>query len=369
MQRSLGGPELVEPPLVKPQPSPSMVSRPSVSEQKVIPTPAQKEKPIDAPVAKKDINEATLGKTEAKAESAISAGSQKTELPPVSEKTQVPSGTEQAKVQGVSGQQQPPGKSPQVQPAQTTKPKVMASVSKQGEAEKPPQQPPKSPTPTAKSAPPSKQESGSFFGFGGPKSQPVKSAESVTGKMFGFGSSIFSSASTLITSAVQDEPKTTPPTPRKMSIPAQDSAKAKSPVSPKMSPSKGSKPIEQKSKPTQQAKADALTKAKEEKPPSDSSKAVPKEKLSTCPLCKVELNMGSKDPPNYNTCTECKSMVCNLCGFNPMPHTGAVRSMAHFFLCLSMNYPSAAFFTMFTNFVKKYGCFQFKPTLYNDLFK
>lgn len=340
MQRSLGRPELVGPPLVKSQPSPSMVSRPSVPEQKVTPTAAQKEKPIDVPVAKKDINEATLSKTEANAEAAISAGSQKTELPPVSEKTQVPSSTEQAKVQGVSGQQQPPGKSPQVQPAKTTKPKVMASVSKQGETEKPPQQPPKSPTPTAKSAPPptqpSKQESGGFFGFGGPKSQPVKSAESVTGKMFGFGSSIFSSASTLITSAVQDEPKTTPPTPRKMSIPAQDSTKATSPVSPKMSPEKGTKPLEQKSEPTQQAKADALTKAKEEKPPSDSSKAVPKEKLSTCPLCKVELNMGSKDPPDYNTCTECKSIVCNFCGFNPMPHTGVVRSMANFFLCLSM---------------------------------
>ncbi|XP_013857235.1 protein bassoon isoform X2 [Austrofundulus limnaeus] len=39
-----------------------------------------------------------------------------------------------------------------------------------------------------------------------------------------------------------------------------------------------------------------------------------------CPLCKTELNTGSSDPPNYNTCTQCQSQVCNLCGFNPTPH-------------------------------------------------
>ncbi|KAI3357227.1 hypothetical protein L3Q82_015684 [Scortum barcoo] len=39
-----------------------------------------------------------------------------------------------------------------------------------------------------------------------------------------------------------------------------------------------------------------------------------------CPLCKTELNIGSFDPPNYNTCTQCHSEVCNLCGFNPTPH-------------------------------------------------
>uniref|UniRef100_A0A8C5EAG9 Zinc finger piccolo-type domain-containing protein n=1 Tax=Gouania willdenowi TaxID=441366 RepID=A0A8C5EAG9_GOUWI len=39
-----------------------------------------------------------------------------------------------------------------------------------------------------------------------------------------------------------------------------------------------------------------------------------------CPLCKTELNIGSSDPANYNTCTQCHSQVCNLCGFNPTPH-------------------------------------------------
>uniref|UniRef100_A0A3Q1ESH1 Bassoon presynaptic cytomatrix protein n=1 Tax=Acanthochromis polyacanthus TaxID=80966 RepID=A0A3Q1ESH1_9TELE len=45
----------------------------------------------------------------------------------------------------------------------------------------------------------------------------------------------------------------------------------------------------------------------------------PKPKVN-CPLCKTELNIGSSDPPNYNSCTQCHSQVCNLCGFNPTPH-------------------------------------------------
>ncbi|KAI4825307.1 hypothetical protein KUCAC02_020993 [Chaenocephalus aceratus] len=52
-----------------------------------------------------------------------------------------------------------------------------------------------------------KQESGGLFGFGGAKTEAAKPEESVSGKMFGFGSSIFSSASTLMASAVQDESK------------------------------------------------------------------------------------------------------------------------------------------------------------------
>ena len=150
------------------------------------------------------------------------------------------------------------------------------------------------------------QESGGFFGFGGSKAQPdaAKPEESVTGKMFGFGSSIFNSASTLIT---------TPP------------------VSPKMAAAKDTKPpavqkAEQEKKPEQpqQAKASPSVQAKVDKAPSEppkaaASQAAPKAGQSTCPLCKVGLNMGSKDPPNYNTCTDCRNTVCNQCGFNLMP--------------------------------------------------
>uniref|UniRef100_A0A8D0CU74 Zinc finger piccolo-type domain-containing protein n=1 Tax=Sander lucioperca TaxID=283035 RepID=A0A8D0CU74_SANLU len=256
----------------------------------------------------------------------------------------------------------PDEKSPQVQLSQTLKPQVNAGLAKQ-QAGKPPQQPSKSATPTAKSVPapaqPAKQESGGFFGLGGPKTQPAaaKPADSVTGKMFGFGSSIFSSASTLITSAVQEEPKTTPPTPRKMSTTAHVSPKATPPVSPKMPPAKDSKPPAAKtSEPPQQAKPAPSAQAKVEKVPPEppkstevthvAPKAAPTEPpkaaeasqvtvkpgQSTCPLCKVDLNVCSKDPPNYNMCTECKNTVCNLCGFNPMPHTGAVSKE---WLCLN----------------------------------
>ncbi|XP_045544684.1 protein piccolo-like [Salmo salar] len=168
---------------------------------------------------------------------------------------------------------------------------------------------------------PTKEESGGLFGFAGPKSQSASSKpeESVSGKMFGFGSSIFSSASTLITSGVQYEPRTTPPASPKMSALAQ--------MSPKMPPAKETNPpAAQKIKQPQQVKVPPSVQAKVDKPPSEppqvvaSSHRAPKAGQSTCPLCKVEFNKGSKDPPNYNTCTECKNTVCNLCGFNPMPH-------------------------------------------------
>ena len=162
------------------------------------------------------------------------------------------------------------------------------------------------------------QDSGGFFGIGGLKTQSdaAKPGESVTGKMFGFGSSIFSSASTLITSAVQDEPKITPP------------------VSPKTSSAKESKPStvkkqepEEKTQPPQSAKGSPVVPPKAEKPPKtvSASPTVSKAGQSICPLCKVELNVGFKDPPNYNTCTECKNTVCNQCGFSPMPNVKEVR--------------------------------------------
>uniref|UniRef100_M4ARU9 Bassoon presynaptic cytomatrix protein n=1 Tax=Xiphophorus maculatus TaxID=8083 RepID=M4ARU9_XIPMA len=46
---------------------------------------------------------------------------------------------------------------------------------------------------------------------------------------------------------------------------------------------------------------------------------MPSSKL--CPVCKTTDLMGTgDDKPNFNTCTQCRSMVCNQCGFNPNPH-------------------------------------------------
>ncbi|XP_048862440.1 protein piccolo-like isoform X5 [Brienomyrus brachyistius] len=170
-----------------------------------------------------------------------------------------------------------------------------------------------------------------FFGFGASKESPKpqspshqSAAEPVTGKlfgshktqptapqtkMFGFGSSIFSSASNLISSAVHDEQ------------PAQASSNAPPPsLQGKGPPPKEKKPLQEKvDKPLAESSKVSTTSA----PP-------PKSSPSNCPLCKVALNVDSKDPPNYDTCTECKNTVCNLCGFNPMPHIAKNE-----WLCLS----------------------------------
>lgn len=48
---------------------------------------------------------------------------------------------------------------------------------------------------------------------------------------------------------------------------------------------------------------------------------------SLCPVCKnTELNLKFKDSPNHNTCTQCKSVVCNMCGFSPPDSTVSTNS-------------------------------------------
>lgn len=54
---------------------------------------------------------------------------------------------------------------------------------------------------------------------------------------------------------------------------------------------------------------------------------MPSSKL--CPVCKTTDLMGTgDDKPNVNTCTQCRSMVCNQCGFNPNPHLTEVGRTA-----------------------------------------
>lgn len=294
-------------PSVKPPPSPSKLFTQAASERNDISTAAQKEKP---PAVKKEVTDK------------VEMLSVKPEAPQsVSTETKQAVSTTEPK-QGLDVSERKPA---QGQPSQKPKPEIKASKQEAG------QQPPKSTPPIVKPAPPpatqaAKQESGGFFGFGGPKAQPAKLSESVTGKMLGFGSSIFSSASTLITSAVQDEPKTTPPTPRKMSTPAQAPVKTTPPVSPA-----------KKSEASLQGKAALPTKVKEERGPPEPPKVAAKDRASTCPLCKAELNVGTKDPPNYSSCTGCKITVCSLCGFNPTPHTGVVSPTQHVCIPLTCN--------------------------------
>lgn len=242
------------------------------------------------------------------------------------------------------------------------------------------------------------QESGFFeFGFGStksisPQSKPSdtstgkrfgglteapspQSASSVSGKVLGFGSSIFSSASNLISSAVHDEPSTTPPSSRKDSTVSQTSVKTATPPSSrkgstvsqascktpptsrkgsaasqssfKTSPTGDTKPSDSQKQDEQEAdektkfKLDGASLEPGKPPDSQCVEKTPNEKSavkssaplqsasklaqSICPICKVELNMTPEDLPNFNTCTQCNRNVCNQCGFDPMPNQAKVR--------------------------------------------
>lgn len=319
MQRALGASEPPGLPMIKSQPSPSKVV-PATTQKKETPK-SPSEEDIPKPITPKN----DLGNV---------AAAKETESPALAEQKKKASTTDAT----LPDKTAPSGETLKGQPGAPQQQSVTSAAksapSPEPEVGRPaPHKPPIAGTSPAKSTPPpaqpAKQESAGFFGFGGPKPQPTpaKSAESVTGKMFGFGSSFLSSASTLITSAVQDEPKTTPPTPRKMSSPGHVSPKITPPASPKPLPAKDTKlsavqkPEEKKSEKPQQEKTPSAVQAK-----------VDKADQSICPLCKVKLNMGSKDPPNYSTCTKCKTTVCNLCGFNPMPNVAEVNDWHYFAL-------------------------------------
>lgn len=137
-----------------------------------------------------------------------------------------------------------------------------------------------------------------------PSRQPPP-PEQTFGKLFGFGASLLNQASTLIsetTQPQQQQQQPPKPAPKPGGTPGPGPGAGKSSGQP---PQKGPQA------PAQQQRH----------PPPESSK--PK---ATCPLCKTNLNIGNAaEEPNYNTCTQCHSQVCNMCGFNPTPHLVEVR--------------------------------------------
>lgn len=140
-----------------------------------------------------------------------------------------------------------------------------------------------------------------------------QSQEGLTGKLFGFGASLLTQASTLMsvqpeaTPQSQQSPGKVPP-----KIVFSDASKDAGPKAPGTVPGMqgkaGTVPA------AKQVKAEQVIKPKE----------VPKARV-LCPLCKAQLNVGSGEPSNYNTCTTCRQQVCNMCGFNPTPHLVEVR--------------------------------------------
>ncbi|XP_051890236.1 protein piccolo isoform X3 [Pristis pectinata] len=179
-----------------------------------------------------------------------------------------------------------------------------------------------------------------------PQFQPTTPQESVTGKLFGFGASLFSQASTLIstTPQQQDQHKLGP-----KQHPAQPTPAASGMSQKSFKPDTGKREIKAQAAEKLEQKATVTAQGTKETGPAQKVAAVkqtaevlakgpkpmepkmgaPSE--TTCPLCKTDLNIGSNAAPNYNTCTECKTVVCNLCGFNPMPHLTEVEE----WLCLT----------------------------------
>ncbi|KAK3517760.1 hypothetical protein QTP70_018329 [Hemibagrus guttatus] len=159
-----------------------------------------------------------------------------------------------------------------------------------------------------------------FSGFSGLTETPKppvatsQATEGVSGKMFGFGSTILSSATNLIAG---EEPKSPPG-----SLPDSPigSGSKSTPGSPLDSASPPDTPPIYSKEPASPKPESTDENVLADKPISEAAKTEEPQTTSNCPLCKVELNVGSTDVPNYSTCTECQKTVCNHCGFNPMPH-------------------------------------------------
>ncbi|XP_041128885.1 protein bassoon-like [Polyodon spathula] len=171
---------------------------------------------------------------------------------------------------------------------------------------------------------------------GGPQ-EPAQ--DGITGKLFGFGASLLNQASTLI--SADPQPTASPqPSPAKVAsrvvfsdASSASAPKAQAPPAAATQGKPGSSPAQQQQqqKPQQQQHQAPQQKtqhqpeqqqARQEPAPKPKEPENPK---VTCPLCKTELNVGSGQPPNYNSCTQCHIQVCNLCGFNPTPHLVQVR--------------------------------------------
>nr|XP_012773830.2 protein piccolo isoform X3 [Maylandia zebra] len=176
--------------------------------------------------------------------------------------------------------------------------------------------------PQAQAAP--KQEesvAGKLFGGFGGLTESTK-PPAATSQMFSFGSSLLSSATSLVTGE-EDKAKGSPPgsppdSPADSGPGSPPDSPLSGPGSPPDSDSAPETPPPKTKKPPRTISVEREEKAPETKPVPTSAPAT----KENCPLCNVELNVGSTDTPNYSLCTECKKTVCNLCGFNPTPHLG-----------------------------------------------
>uniref|UniRef100_A0A3Q3FYC8 Bassoon presynaptic cytomatrix protein n=1 Tax=Labrus bergylta TaxID=56723 RepID=A0A3Q3FYC8_9LABR len=192
-----------------------------------------------------------------------------------------------------------------------------------------PQQPTPQPTqPTAAAQPKPLASAGSSPAHR-PQSQAPPPAQDGLTKLFGFGASLLNQASTLInvdplsTASTQPSPargkvvfsNASPDNKQQQGAPGSKAFGMGGPHAPtQMSGPHASGTHQQSPAHTQKAPQ------KQEPAVAPVPAPEPVKPKVNCPLCKTELNINSSDPPNYNTCTQCHSQVCNLCGFNPTPH-------------------------------------------------
>ncbi|KAM6961501.1 LOW QUALITY PROTEIN: protein piccolo [Tautogolabrus adspersus] len=172
----------------------------------------------------------------------------------------------------------------------------------------------------------SKQEdsvAGKLFGGFGGLTEAAKPPAAAS-QMFSFGSSLLSSATNIVTGeddkAAGSPPGSPPDSPADSGPGSPPDSPFSPPGSPPDSDSAPDTPPARSKKPPR-----TLSVEKEDKEPASKPSPAPAPASTTkesCPLCNVDLNVGSADTPNFSLCTECKKKVCNLCGFNPTPHLG-----------------------------------------------
>ncbi|XP_048067066.1 protein bassoon isoform X2 [Megalobrama amblycephala] len=173
-------------------------------------------------------------------------------------------------------------------------------------------------------------------------------------KLFGFGASLLNQASTLISvdplpgSSQQPSPArnqsaqgtrvifsdatagasakstagppgtTTKTGPGGVAVPKGPGAPLQKQPPQQQSPVQHQKGLKQQQSPTPHQTTPQQSPLKQPTPPAPAP--VSQKPDVTCPLCKTAFNVGSTEPPNYRSCTQCHTEVCNLCGFNPTPH-------------------------------------------------
>ncbi|XDV48263.1 hypothetical protein PO909_017710, partial [Leuciscus waleckii] len=170
-------------------------------------------------------------------------------------------------------------------------------------------------------------------------------------KLFGFGASLLNQASTLISvdplpgSSQQPSPARNP-TAMGTKVIFSDGASAKSTAGPpgtsktgpggvmfpkgpgaplQKQPLQQQSPVHQQKGPKQQQSPSHHQTTPQQSPLKQPPTQPPTQPVIqkpdiTCPLCKTAFNVGTTEPPNYRSCTQCHTEVCNLCGFNPTPH-------------------------------------------------